>query len=148
MLLSGEIDAAVGLGQLDSPQLTTLIPDPPTAAAAWYRRTGVYPINHLVVVRSELLDAHPWLAPELVTMFTAAKEQYLARLRSAGPVTAEDQALVRQMAIVGDDPLPYGIEPNRSAVTMLVDFAVEQHLAPRAYGVEELFDARALQPSS
>ncbi len=149
MLLSGEIDAAVGLGQLDSPRVETLIPDPEAAAASWYGRKGVYPINHLVVVRSELLEAHPWLADELVSMFTAAKDQYLARLRSAGPASPEDETCLRQMAIVGDDPLPYGIEPNRAAVEMLADFAVEQRLAPRAYSVEELIHtAGPLQPFS
>jgi 4,5-dihydroxyphthalate decarboxylase len=148
MLLSGEVDAAVGLGQLDSPRLTTLILDPEAAAAGWYRRTGVYPINHLVVVRRELLAAHPWLADELLSMFTAAKEQYLARLRADGPASSEDRACLRQTAIVGDDPLPYGIEPNRAAAEMLVEFAAKQKLAPRVYGVEELFHVRALQPSS
>ncbi len=148
MLLAGEIDAAVAIGPLDSPDLETLIPDPQAAAAAWYRRTGVYPINHLVVVKSELLAAHPWLADELLAMFTTAKEQYLANLRAAGPASPEDEACLRQMAIVGDDPLPYGLEPNRAAAEMLVRYAFEQKLAPRRYGVEELFDARALQPST
>ena len=62
MLLSGEIDAAIALAGLDPEQVRTVIPDADAAAAAWSRKTGVYPINHVVVVKDALLAEHPWLA--------------------------------------------------------------------------------------
>jgi len=114
MLLSGEIDAAVALAGLDPAQIRTVIPDADTAAAAWQRRTGVYPINHVVVVKDALLAAHPWLADELMRLFT------------------ESRARVA-------DAVPYGIAANRPAIELLMRYATEQGLIPRPYRVEELF---------
>ena len=74
MLLAGGIDAAVALAGIDASQVRTVIPDADAAAAAWSRRTGAYPINHVVVVKDALLAAHPWLAEELMRLFTASRE--------------------------------------------------------------------------
>jgi 4,5-dihydroxyphthalate decarboxylase len=115
MLLSGEIDAAVALA-VDPASVRTVIPDADAAAAAWSRRTGVYPINHVVVVKDALLAEHPWLADELMRLFIASK-------RSA------------------DDSVPYGIAANRPAIDLLMRYAAEQKLIPRAYRVDELFVA-------
>jgi 4,5-dihydroxyphthalate decarboxylase len=115
MLLSGEIDAAVALA-VDPASVRTVIPDADAAAIAWSRKTGVYPINHVVVVKDALLAEHPWLADELMRLFAASK-------RSA------------------DDSVPYGIAANRPAIELLMRYAAEQKLIPRPYRVEELFVA-------
>ena len=73
MLLGGEIDAEVGLADLDAPEVRTVIPDAAAAAADWSRRTGVRPINHVVAIKTELLQAHPWLARELYALFVQAR---------------------------------------------------------------------------
>jgi 4,5-dihydroxyphthalate decarboxylase len=112
MLLSGEIDAAVALAGVDPAAIRTVIPDADAVAQAWSRKTGVYPINHVVVVKDALLAAHPWLADELMRLFMAAN---------------------------GDSAVPYGIEANRPAIELLMRYAAEQGLIPRAYRVEELF---------
>jgi 4,5-dihydroxyphthalate decarboxylase len=114
MLLSSEIDAAVALAGVDPAAVQTVIPDADAVAAAWSRKTGVYPINHVVVVKDALLDAHPWLAGELLRLFEEAKQ------RAGGAV-------------------PYGIAGNRPAIELLMRYAAEQGLIPRAYRVEELF---------
>jgi 4,5-dihydroxyphthalate decarboxylase len=114
MLLSGEIDAAVALAGLDASQVRTVIPDADVAAAEWQRKTGVYPINHVVVVKDALLAAYPWLAGELMRLFMAARG-------------AMDNAVL------------YGIEANRPAIELLMRYAAEQKLIPRAYRVNELF---------
>ena len=54
-------------------QVRTVIPDADAVAAAWSRKTGVYPINHVVVVKDALLAEHPWLADELMRLFAASK---------------------------------------------------------------------------
>jgi 4,5-dihydroxyphthalate decarboxylase len=115
MLLAGEIDAAVALA-VDPASVRTVIPDADSAAAAWSRKTGVHPINHVVVVKDALLAEHPWLADELMRLFAASK-------RSA------------------DDSVPYGIAANRPAIDLLMRYAAEQKLIPRAYRVDELFVA-------
>jgi 4,5-dihydroxyphthalate decarboxylase len=114
MLLSGEIDAAVALAGLDAAQVRTLILDANSAEADWSRRTGVYPINHVVVVKDALLAEHAWLADELMRLFLASKR-------------------------LADDSVPYGIEGNRPAIELLMRYAAEQGLIPRAYRAEELF---------
>src|SRR5947207_4132942 len=113
MLASGEIPAAVNV-ELQHPDVKPLIPDPVEAGFNALSSTGHYPINHTVVVRDELLDAHPDLAADIFSAFAEAKRTYVERLRS-GRITAPsrtDERYKRVMEITGADPLPYGIEPN------------------------------------
>ena len=77
MLVEGELAAAIGVGKVDSPDVKPLIPDAAAAEAAWYRKTGIYPINHTVVVKDALLQSDPSLAPRLFAGFEAAKAQFL-----------------------------------------------------------------------
>jgi len=69
MLVAGELAAAIGVGKVDSPDVKPLIPDAAEAEAAWYRKTGIYPINHTVVVKDTLLQSDPSLAPRLFAGF-------------------------------------------------------------------------------
>jgi 4,5-dihydroxyphthalate decarboxylase len=73
MLLAGEIDAEIGLAGLAAPEVRTVIPDAAASAADWGRRTGVRPINHVVAIKTELLDAHPGLAREVYALFVRAR---------------------------------------------------------------------------
>ena len=130
MLMSGEIDAGIALGGLDAASVRTVIPDPDHAAADWYRRTGAYPVNHVVCVKRALLDEHSWLASELMALFAAAK-------RAASGPSAE----ARWASIVGDDVLPYGLEANRRGIELCVSYAAQQGLIPQAYAPETLFAA-------
>jgi 4,5-dihydroxyphthalate decarboxylase len=114
MLLSGEIDAAVALAGLDPAVVRTVIPDADVVAAGWSRRTGVHPINHIVVVKDALLAAHPWLAEELMRLFLASRD-------------------------LADGAVPYGIDANRPAIELLMRYAAEQGLVPRAFSFDELF---------
>jgi 4,5-dihydroxyphthalate decarboxylase len=114
MLLSGEIDAAVALAGFDPAVVRTVIPDADVAATEWSRRSGIYPINHIVVVKDSLLAAHPWLADELVRLFLASRK-------------------------LADDTVPYGIDANRPAIELLMRYAAEQGLIPRPYRIDELF---------
>ncbi len=139
LLVAGEIDAAVGFRDVSSSAVRPLIHDAEDAARAYFETTGIYPINHAVVVKNELLTAEPWIAEALFSAFVEAKELYLKRLRSDGPGAPEDQAMLRRMEMVGADPLPYGIEPNRRTLEALIDACVEQRIIPERVSVEELF---------
>lgn len=112
LLLSGGVDAVIAVAGLDPAEVRTVIPAADAVAQEWSRRTGVFPINHVVVVKDALLAAHPWLADELMRLFVAAK---------------------------GDAPVPYGVEANRAAIELLMRYATRQGLIPRPYRVEELF---------
>ncbi|MGA3401211.1 MAG: ABC transporter substrate-binding protein [Acetobacteraceae bacterium] len=130
MLMTGEIDAGIALTGLDPARIRTVIPDADAQAAAWFARTGAYPVNHVLCVRRALLDEHDWLAAELMGLFTAAKQ-------AAQAPSAE----ARWRNIVGDDFLPYGLAANRRGIELCLDFAAQQGLIPRAYSPEDLFAA-------
>ena len=144
MLVEGELAAAIGVGNIASPDVKPLIPDAAETEAAWYRKTGIYPINHTVVVKDALLQSDPSLAPRLFAGFEAAKAKFLKQLSSGADLPADAQALARRRSIVGDDPLPNGLSRNRKALEAIVRFAHEQKILPRAVTPEELFAANTL----
>lgn len=144
LLAAGEIDACIGAGAVDSPDVKPLIPDARDAEVAWSRRVGYTPINHLIVVKNDLLAAEPWIAPALFEAFKAAKERSLARIKAQGPSSPSDQQVLRNMEIVGGDPLPYGVEPNRTTIEAVIAHAHQQHILPRRYAPEELFAANTV----
>ncbi len=138
LLLNQEIDAAIGEIKADSPDIQPLIPDARNAAFDYFRRTGVYPINHGLVVKNDLLKQSPWLAEDLVRGFDAAKAIYLKNLQGNASVSTWDKAAADNAAVVGD-PFPFGIEANRKTLEAMTQFAVDQRMVPRRYSVEELF---------
>ncbi|MDP6453987.1 MAG: ABC transporter substrate-binding protein [SAR202 cluster bacterium] len=140
MLASGEIDAAIGAPPSDAPNIQPLITDARAAGIEYFQNTGIYPINHTVVVRDAILNANPWLAEELFEMFTAAKETYLKSIRSGGDsLNSADQALLDVAEIVGNDPLPYGVESGMPALEALIQFCVDQQVIPEKVDPEQVF---------
>jgi 4,5-dihydroxyphthalate decarboxylase len=144
MLVEGELAAAIGIGKVDSPDVKPLIPDAAIAEAAWYRKTGIYPINHTVVVKDTLLQSDPSLAPRLFAGFKAAKAQFLKELSSGTELPADAQVLARRRSIVGDDPLPNGLARNRKALEAIIRFAHEQKILPRPVTPDGMFAANTL----
>ena len=140
MLAEGEIAAAIGV-TLDHPDVAPLIPNAAAAGYAALAASGYYPINHTLVVRDELLEAHPGLAREIFEVFGEAKRRYVERLGNdqiAAP-SAGDLRYRRVMEITGADPLPYGLAPNRKMVEMVMRYAVEQGIISHPATLEELF---------
>ena len=147
LLASGDLAAAIGV-EVDHPDVKPLIPDAKQAGLDAFKATGHYPINHTIVIRDELLQAHPGLAVNVFNAFAEAKRLYVERLR-AGEIekpTAADEVHRRVMESSGKDPLPYGIEPNRKAIEELIRSARDQGILSRDVPVEELFasDTRQL----
>jgi 4,5-dihydroxyphthalate decarboxylase len=139
MVASGELAAAIGVGRVDSPDVKPLIPNAREVEAAWYRKTGIYPINHTVVVKDALLQADPTLAPRLFSAFKAAKGAFLQRLSSGAELSSDEQALAQRRSLVGDDPLPYGMARNRKAIEAVIQFAHDQRILPRLVSPDEMF---------
>jgi 4,5-dihydroxyphthalate decarboxylase len=144
MVTSGELAAAIGVGKVDSHDVRPLIPNAREAEAAWYRNTGIYPINHTVVVKDSLLQADPTLAPRLFEAFKDAKAVFLQELAAGTPLAADAQALAERRAIVGGDPLPYGVARNRKALEAVIGFAHEQKILRSKVEPEELFPSTTL----
>jgi 4,5-dihydroxyphthalate decarboxylase len=144
MLLSGEIDAAIGAGRVDSPDVRPLFDEPDELDANWHRKTGVYPISHMLVVKDDALASNPGLAGELFDLFSAARAPYVERLRSGSASAPGDQAFLNLAAIVGDDPIPYGFESSLKTLETFIDYNVEQKVIPARVSAEELFPASTL----
>jgi 4,5-dihydroxyphthalate decarboxylase len=101
---------------------------------------AITPSTTRVVIKDELLDAHPDLAADVFDAFAAAKRLYVERL-TAGKIdkpTQVDEVHRRVMEITGD-PLPYGIAPNRRVLEELIGHALAQGIITRRVSVEELF---------
>jgi 4,5-dihydroxyphthalate decarboxylase len=122
MLLSGELDAAIYGAELpDDPRIQSVIPDPQAAAQAWHRRHRCVPVNHLVVVTKALATCRPEVVREVYGLLLRGKEV-------APPVPA----------VV--DLTPFGVEANRAALELIIDYSAEQRLIPRRLTVDELFE--------
>jgi 4,5-dihydroxyphthalate decarboxylase len=120
MLLDGEIDAALG-DRSDDPRIKPLFGDPQAEAQHWYRKHGVFPINHLVVVSEKWAKSRPDIVEEVFRVLQDSKK--------AAPPPGGDF-----------DPTPFGLEPNRAALELIIAYAAQQHLIPRRFTVAELFD--------
>ena len=139
LLQSGEIDAAIGDIPANSPDVRPLIPDAREAGFAYYRKTGIYPVNHGIVIQNAVLERQPDVAVELFNAFAASKAAYRARLDARRDLTKADEQALALASVVGGDPFPFGIAKNRKALEAILQFAVEQHMFPKAWRPEELF---------
>ena len=144
MVAKGELAAAIGAGKVDSPDVTPLFPNAGELEAAWYRKTGIYPINHTVVVKDSLLQADPTLGPRVFGAFKDAKGALLKQLAGGGELAGEAQTLAQRRKVVGDDPLPYGLAKNRRAMEAIIRFALDQKILPRAVEPEAMFPGNTL----
>ena len=141
-LTAGDLSAAIGV-EADHPDVKPLIANPKDAAFDALRARGHYPINHLMVIKDDILAAHPDIALDVFDAFTDAKRLYVERLKTGAieKPTAVDETYRRVMEVTGKDPLPYGIAPNRQALDELIASALEQKVLARPVSVEALFPA-------
>jgi 4,5-dihydroxyphthalate decarboxylase len=139
MLASGELAAAIGV-TVEHPDVAPLIPDALEAGLAAMNKRGLYPINHLMVVRDDVLAANPGLAEDIFETFVESKRLYLERLK-AGAInepTAADEVHARVMEITGD-PLPYGVAPNRKVLGQLIQHALTPKIITKPVEIDALF---------
>ncbi|MDP9435317.1 MAG: ABC transporter substrate-binding protein [Actinomycetota bacterium] len=138
LLRAGELAAVVG-ADLDAADVVPLLPDADEAGLAALRTRGLFPINHLVVVRDDLLTEHPDLGAQVFDAFGRAKQVYVERLRAGDASGPGDRTYRWVMQVTGADPLPYGLEPNRRVLEHLVRAAVDQGILERPVRLEDVF---------
>jgi len=138
MLISGEIDAAIGSGAISSPEVQPLFPEPAESDAQWFNEFGIYPISHMLVVKDEQLEANPWLSSELYSLFDRAKKTYLQYLSSEASLSPADEAVRKMGQIVGGDPLPFGLENSHKTMEAFIQFTVDQKIIPQTVTPDEL----------
>lgn len=159
MIAAGELDAAflgnAGIGRVGPPKgewgaesaaatvanadLYPLFPNPDEVEMEWYRRTGIYPIHGIIVVKDAVLEAHPHVGPAVYNAFKSARSIYLDDLARNGESYKDDKAVIRYEKLMGEPPLPFGFEANRKSVKALADFAYELKIVPEHFTPEDLF---------
>jgi 4,5-dihydroxyphthalate decarboxylase len=150
MLLAGDLDAVLsarpprGFGK----GIRRLFPDYEAVEQAYFEKTGVFPIMHVIVVKTDVLESHPWLAMNLYKAFEEAKQRSIARLSditaSHAPFAWLGPYTERMKRLFGEDFWPYGLEKNRTTLQAFMDFAYEQGVCHRRLDLEELFPNQVL----
>ena len=127
MLVDGEIEAAI-MVRADSPDVKPAFADVQARAADAFRRAGITPVDHTVVVKTALLEEHPWLARAVYDAMKESKAEWRRRTPDAPPA---DDLL--------NDPMPMGMSATRKTLAKLMQLSVEQHILPKALDIDELF---------
>jgi 4,5-dihydroxyphthalate decarboxylase len=152
-LEAGDIDALIAprvppAFRTGNPAVARIFPDPRAIEEDYFRRTGIFPILHLVVLRRSLYTQHPWVASSLYRAFVAAKEvcyreleQTMEGLRVTAPWFEYHLDDVR--GVMPADYWAYGLEPNRHALDTFCRYAHAQHVVSRSVALDELFAPNA-----
>lgn len=147
LLENGDIAATIGadtppcLGK--APNVRRLFPDLRKTEKQYYQNTGIFPIMHLVVIRKELVDKHPFVPSSLFHAFNESKNiglrrmKFLATYRYMLPFLPSDVEEIEQL--FGGDPWLYGLEPNRKSLEALVTYLYDQAMIDRKIPLQELF---------
>lgn len=154
MMASGELEAVlhynlkpdmVNRSTVDlrnHPAIKTLFPDPVAEGVRYYRETGIYPINHGMAIRREIVEKHPWVVLNIFKMFERANEiaeaqrmEHVENHLNAGLITAEVADALRV-------PLfRHGIKANQKVLETAAAYSHEQGLTPRLMKLDEVFAA-------
>jgi len=123
-----------------NPDFRLLFPNPAAEGRRYFEKTGIYPINHGMVVRRSIYEQHPWVALNIFNAFRQARDRSAARLRELASTHLELGLLgpeARQALAV--DPYPYGVKSNQKVLETVAEYSHEQGLTPRVMQMEEIF---------
>jgi 4,5-dihydroxyphthalate decarboxylase len=146
MLKSGEIDAGMQLRVEVGGDIKLLLSQEEAneVGLRFFRRTGVYPIGHVMTIKNDTLHAHPWLAVEMFRAFKASKDIYLNGLDQRTELGARDRQSLRNRELVGGDPLPFGLKRNRTSIEAMMEIDVQQKIIAKPLDVDSLFAPNTL----
>jgi 4,5-dihydroxyphthalate decarboxylase len=147
MLVSGELDAVLHPDLIDpfiqkNPAVGRLFPDYKTQELNYFRKTGIFPIMHVMGLRREIVEQHPWVPVELYKAFEAAKAIGMKRMENPriAPLAWYREAWEEQEEVLGFDPWEYGLsDRNRHTLETLVGYSYEQGLMKERLSLETLF---------
>lgn len=152
MLVAGELDAVIYPDVLPSvqrgaPEVKRLFEDYKTAEQEFYRRTRIFPISHLIILKQEVVREYPWAPLSLLHTFRQSRDACFERLEENQVISLSWAAAVlnEQRALMGRHYWPYNVADNRLVLDTLVSFAHEQGLIPSRLTMEDLFVKDALE---
>jgi 4,5-dihydroxyphthalate decarboxylase len=152
LLADGRVDAIITTriptgSHGPAPKLRRLIPQVREVERAYYRRTRVFPIMHLVVIRRATYEANRWIAASLLSALERSKAEAYAALHEGHPwhpLPWLPLDVEEEWGLFGGDPYPYGLAANLPTLTAATEWAHRQGLAPRRIDVKELFAPEAI----
>jgi len=158
MMVSGELEAVIHYIRHDNlvdrskidlanhPDIKYLFPDPVAEGVRYFRKTGIYPINHGMVVRREIAEKHPWVILNLMKAFDKANAiadalrlEHVDYHVAAGAISQDAAKALRTPV------LQHGIKANRKSLETAAQMSLEQGLTPRLMKLDEIFAASALE---
>ncbi len=147
MLAEGELDAVIHSDIIipiieKDPRVGRLWPDYKREEIAFYKRTGIFPIMHVMGIKQEIVDQYPWVPANLFMAFQEAKSIAMQKMVNPRrvPLAWYQEAWEEERAILGPDPWEYGLtDQNRKTIETLAGFSHEQGLTKRRWTADELF---------
>jgi len=148
MLVSGELDAIFTASvptpfRRKDPNIARLFPDYRTHEEDYFRRTGIWPIMHVIAMRTDILAQYPWLARNLYLAFEEARSRAMVRLHAGGvsryPLPWLSDTVEYLDRLFGGDFYPYGIEANRITLEAFLKWSFEQGVAKKHLKPEDIF---------
>ena len=147
MLEEGKLDALIGPAEPEcfrrAAHIERLFPDYRSVEKDYYKRSGFFPIMHLVVIRREIYQEHPWVAQSLFDAFQSALASQLERIRNTSVLAISLPWLMSDLEeideVFGGEHWPYGIAKNKALLERMTQASFEQGLSSRKLEVEELF---------
>jgi len=148
MLRNGELDALFTARAPSSflkgePHIARLFPNTRAAEQAYYKKTGLFPIMHLIGIKKTLVERYPWLATSVYKAFLEAKARAMIDLCDVNALMVTlpwlEAETKETMAVMGPDFWKYGVHENMPEIEALTQYAFEQGLIDRKPAVEELF---------
>jgi 4,5-dihydroxyphthalate decarboxylase len=157
MMISGELDAALfyladpnlidrSTADLHShPDIRTLFPDPRAEGIRYYRKTGLYPVNHGMVIKRELCEKHPWAILNILKAFNRANDvANKERLEQAEYHIEAGLLPAEARKSLATPIVSHGIAANRRVLETIAQYSQEQGLTPRRMQLDELFAASVM----
>lgn len=147
MLVEGELDAVLHSDLIEpllkkDKRVARLFPDHKAEEMAYFRKTGIFPIMHVIAIRDDVIEKYPWAPINLYRAFEASKAIALKRMINPRitPLAWYREAWEEQQEILGPDPWENGLtERNRKTLETLVGYSHTQGLTKRFIPLEELF---------
>jgi 4,5-dihydroxyphthalate decarboxylase len=147
LLEQGKIDAIIGThlpaSLKTNPDVVRLFPNYKEVEIEYYKRTGIFPIMHLIVIKKKLYDAHPFIAKSLFNAFESSKKAALLRMKNYSalrymlPWMTEEIDQLEE--VFGEDPWTYGLETNSATINTMMKFMVQQGMIKKVLSMDDLF---------
>ena len=147
MLAEGELDAVIHSSMIEpmlegDPRVGRLFPDYKAEEVKYFNKTGIFPIMHVLGIKQEIIDEHPWVATNLQRAFDASKAIAMRRMVNPriAPLAWYMEQWEEERALLGPDPWEYGLgAQNRKTLETMIGYSHEQGLIGKKHAVDDLF---------